>query len=141
MGRVVSADPQQQYRFTIAIEGVVALGFTKATGLESEFEVVEYREGGYQATRKLPGIEKTGVATFERGAYTDKALFDWFKLVATSDDFRKTITITEQDRLGNTRRVWNLYEAWVSKIVIPDFDANSSDVSIESLEIQYEQIK
>lgn len=141
MGRVVSSDPQQQYRFVISIEGLAALGFTKATGIESEFEVVEYREGGYQATRKLPGIEKTGTATFERGAYTDKALFDWFKLVATSSDFRKTITITEQDRLGNTRRTWTLYEAWVSKIVIPDFDANSSDVSIESLEIQYESIQ
>jgi phage tail-like protein len=140
MGRSVSNDPQQQYKFKVEIEGVSGIGFSKVDGLESELEVVEYREGGYGATRKLPGIEKTGTVTLEKGAFKDKTLYQWFRKVATSADFRKTITITEQDRLGNARRTWTLYECWASKVTNPSLDASASEIAVESIEIQYESM-
>jgi|SRR5690554_4065 len=141
MGRSIANDPQQQYKFAVDIEGISGIGFSKADGLETELEVTEYREGGYGATRKLPGIEKTGTVTLEKGAFADKTLFEWFKQVATSPDFRKVITITEQDRLGNPRRSWTLYEAWASKVTNPSLDASSSEVAVESIEIQFEEIE
>lgn len=140
MGRSVANDPQQQYKFAVDIEGISGIGFSSVDGLETELEVVTYREGGYNATRKLPGIEETGTVTLEKGAFADKALFEWFKQVATSPDFRKTITITEQDRLGNPRRTWVLYEAWASKVSAPSLDATSSEVAVESIEIQFEEM-
>lgn len=141
MGRSLNNDPQQQYKFAVEIEGVTGIGFSQVTGLETELEVVEYREGGYGATRKLPGIEQTGTVTFEKGAFADKELFNWFKKVATSPNFRKTVTITEQDRLGNVRRSWTLYEAWASKVVAPELDASSSEVAVESIEVQFEEME
>jgi phage tail-like protein len=141
MGRSLTNDPQQQYKFAVEIEGISGIGFSSADGLETELEVVQYREGGYGATRKLPGIEQTGTVTLEKGAFNDKTLFEWFKQVASSPDFRKTITITEQDRLGNARRTWTLYEAWASKVTNPSLDASSSEVAVESVEIQYEEIE
>ena len=140
MGRSVTNDPQQQYKFAVEIEGVSGIGFSKADGLESELEVVEYREGGYNKTRKLPGIEQFGTVTLEKGAFADKNLFNWFKEAVGSADFRKTITIIEQDRLGNPRREWTLYEAWASKVTLPSLDATSSEVAVESVEIQFEDM-
>lgn len=140
MGRTLANDPQQQYRFRVDIEGISGIGFQKVDGLESEIEVTEYREGGYNATRKLPGIEKTGTVTLEKGAFKDKTLFNWFRQSLTNPNFRKTIVITEQDRLGVDRRSWTLYEAWVSKITNPSLDANASEVAVESVEVQYEEL-
>lgn len=141
MGRSIANDPQQQYKFAVEIEGISGIGFRSVDGLETEVEVAEYREGGYNKTRKLPGIEQTGTVTLERGAFADKTLFEWFKSVLSSPDFRKTITITEQDRLGNPRRTWTLYEAWASKITNPSLDATSSEVAVESIEIQFEEME
>lgn len=140
MGRSVSNDPQQQFKFAVEIEGVSGIGFSKVDGLEAELEVVEYREGGYNKTRKLPGIEQFSTVTLEKGAFADKNLYNWFKEAVTSADFRKTITIIEQDRLGNPRREWTLYEAWASKVTNPSFDASSSEVAVESIELQFEDL-
>jgi len=140
MGRTLAEDPTQQYRFKISIEGITGIGFQKASGLESEIEVTEYREGGYNRMRKIPGQEKTGTVTLERGSFKDKHLFTWFKQVLTQENFRKTITITEQDHLGRDMRTWTLFEAWASKVAAPELDASSSDVAVESVEIQFEEL-
>ena len=139
MARALTTDPTQQFRFTVEVDGIVTGGFSKVSGLETELEVVEYREGGYTSTRKLPGIEKTGTATFERGAFSDIYLYQWFAQ-ASKPDFRRDITVTERDRLGNPRRRWILSDAWVSKLAAPELDANSSEVAVESVEVQYESL-
>lgn len=141
MGRSIVADPTQQFKFSVEVEGISGLGVSRVSGLETELEVTEYREGGYGATRKLPGIERTGTVTLEKGAFTDKTLYQLFKDSMNNPNFRKTITITERDRLGNPRRTWTLYEAWVSKFTAPELDANSSEVAVESIEIQFEYME
>lgn len=140
MARARSADPVQQFTFKVEIEGVDDLGFSRVTGLESELEVSEYREGGYDTTHKLPGLETTGVVTLERGATSNIEMYNWYKQVLQDENFRKTVTIIEEDYAGNEVKRHVLYEAWASKFTRPEYDASTSEVAIETIEIQCEQI-
>lgn len=138
MARARSNDPLQQFRFKVEIEGISELGFSKASGLENEIEVAEYREGGFDAIHKLPGIEKTGAVVLERGATADIQIYNWYKKALTDRDFRKTVTIIELDYAGEEARRHVLYEAWASKFTPPEYDATSSEVAVDQVEIQYE---
>jgi len=49
-------DPYLNFRFRVEIEGIQQAGFMECTGLGSQIEVVEYREGSEIASvRKLAG--------------------------------------------------------------------------------------
>src|SRR5258705_12857227 len=60
-------DPYKNYNFLVEIEGVVSAGFSECTGLSSEVETIEYREGGNFRVRKLPVLAKFGNITLKRG--------------------------------------------------------------------------
>lgn len=139
MGRTVSNDPLQRFRFKVEVNSV-EFGCKTISGLEKEVEVVEYREGGYKMTHKLPGIPKTGVLTIEKAAFQNMGLYAMIKDTIEQDDFRFSCTIIEQDRLGQAKRQWILEECFVSKITAPELDAESSEVSIEQIEVQYEDM-
>lgn len=141
MARARTADPLQQFRFKIEIEGISDMGFTRMSGLEDELEIAEYREGGFSSTHKLPGIETTGTVTLEKGATRDMQLYNWYLDALcrnNTDDFRKTVTVIETDHAGEEVRRHVLYEAWASKFTRPELDATSSEVAIDTIEIQYE---
>lgn len=142
MGRARSADPLQQYRYRVEIEGIAELGFSSVDGLESEIEVAEYREGGYKTIHKLPGQEKTGTITLERGATRDLQMYEWYNQALTDSNFRRTVTIIELDYDMETElRRHVLYEAWASKFTRPRYEGTSSEVAIDAVEIQCEQIE
>lgn len=140
MGRTIQNDPQQRFRFKLEI-GSVEFGATTVGGLEKEVEVTEYREGGYNSTHKLPGIASTGTLTVEKGAFANIDMYNMVKEAMEEQDFRKDITIIEQDRHGTAKRQWRVLECWASKFTAPEYDATSSEVATESIEIQYEDLK
>jgi phage tail-like protein len=47
----------------------------------------------------------------------------------------------ECDYLGNPIRQHTCDECWSSKFSAPEFDASSSEVAIETVEIQYEDMR
>lgn len=139
MARTLANDPLQRFRFTVEINGA-EMGCQTVSGLGDEIEVTEYREGGYHRTRKLPGIPNTTEVTIEKGVFPDITAFELFRSARDKADFRTTVVITENDRLGNPVRQWELTEAWVSSYTAPELDATSSEVSVESIVIQYEDL-
>lgn len=137
--RTIANDPLQKFMFRVTIPGLPAgLGFQKVGGLTREVGVVEYLEGLYQYTHKLPGREKVGEVTLERGSYATKELETLYKKVLTDSNIRNTVIIEILDRFGNTKRTYKLAEAWVSKWEGSDLDATSDDVAIEKLTLQFE---
>lgn len=137
--RTIANDPLQKFMFRVTIPGLPAgLGFQKVGGLTREVGVVEYLEGLYQYTHKLPGREKVGEVTLERGSYASKDLEDQYKKILTNTDIRSTVIIEILDRFGEAKRTYKLAEAWVSKWEGSDLDATSDDVAIEKLTLQFE---
>lgn len=137
--RTIANDPLQKFMFRVTIPGLpTGLGFQKVGGLSREVGVVEYLEGLYQYTHKLPGREKVGEVTLERGSYATKELEELYKTVLTDSNLRNTVIIEILNRFGEAKRTYKLAEAWVSKWEGSDLDATSDDVAIEKLTLQFE---
>lgn len=137
--RTTSVDPLQKFKFRLTIPGLPSgIGFQKVSGLSQEVGVTEYDEGGYDHTHKLPGRQKVGEVTAERGAYADNSFQDLLKSTLTNPNMRNTVIIEHLNRHGEVGRTYKLAEAWVSKWESSDLDASSEDVAIEKLTIQFE---
>lgn len=138
--RTFSSDPLQAFKFRVNISGIPSsIGFKSVGGLSREVEVVEYLENMYDYTHKLPGRETVGEITFERGMYADRTLENAYKtLFKESTAKRCDVTINVCDRWGTIRRTFRLAECWFSKFEVADLDAESSDVLIETLTMQFE---
>lgn len=140
MARTFSQDPLQAFKFRVYISGIPSsIGFKSVGGISREVEVVTYLESMYDHEHKLPGRETVGEITFERGMYADKSLETAYtSLFRKADAVRRDVTINVCDRWGNIRRSFQLAECWFSKFEVADLDAESSDVLIETLTMQYE---
>lgn len=137
--RTTSVDPLQKFKFRLTIPGLPSgIGFQKVSGLTQEVGVTEYDEGGFPHTHKLPGRQKVGEVTAERGAYADKNFQKLLQKTLTNPNMRNTVIIEHLDRFGKASRTYKLAEAWVSKWESSDLDASSDDVAIEKLTIQFE---
>ena len=139
MARTYANDPLQKFKFRVSIPGLSpALGFQKASGLRREVGVVEYREGGHDYTHKLVGQEVVEPVVLERGTYASQDLYQLYKQTLTNPSFRTTVTIEQLDKQGKVARKWVLAEAWVKSWESSDLDAESEDVAIEKIEIEFE---
>jgi len=149
--RTDAEDPLKVWRFQVEIEGFGRLGFSKISGLEGQTDVVEYREGGQNATvQKSPGLTKWPDLTLERGQVLGVGVDDfllWYTQVhdasakkpKSSKVFRRDIDIVQFDKEGAEVRRWRVTEAWPSQWKpISDLDGSASDNSFESLTIVHE---
>lgn len=141
MARSRTNDPVQQYKYEVRLEGLGAIGFSSADGLEESYEIGEYAEGGYDTNHKLPGKLITETATLEKGAASDMSLANWFRSALTDSAVRKTVTIIEKNHAGIPVRQHTLKECWASRFARPTYDATSSEVAIDTIELEYEGIE
>ena len=88
-------DPYGQFNFLIEIDGVVKGGFSEASGLTTDTNIIEYREGAEQhgTTRKLPGLMKYNNVVLKRGWTKDRSLWEWRKKVIDGKTQRTSGTI------------------------------------------------
>jgi len=136
-GRV---DPYKGFRFIVEIAGIQQAGFTECSGLGSQVEVVEYREGNEpNQVRKLPGRVIYPDIVLKWGITDSQELYDWHLAVINGNLQRKTGSIVLLDDLGNEKIRWNFEEACPSKWEGPSLDARSSQVAIESLTLTCEK--
>lgn len=132
-------DPFASFNFKLEIEGITVAGFSEVTGLNSESNVIDYREGDEGITpRKLPGLNKFGNITLKRGISLDKQIYDWRKDVVDGDIKRRNVSIILRNEKRDEVLRWNLVNAWPSKYIAPDMKANANEVAIESIEITHE---
>lgn len=133
-------DPLASFNFLLEIDGITKAGFSEVTGLNSETNQIEYREGNEGIIpRKLPGLTKVGNVTLKRGVTVDTDLFKWRKTVTDGDIERKaTMSIVLRNEKGDEAVRWNLLNAWPSKYMAPDLKANANEIAIEALELAHE---
>jgi len=136
-------DPYGQFNFLIEIDGVVKGGFSEASGLTTDTNIIEYREGAEQqgTTRKLPGLMKFNNIVLKRGYTADKKLYEWRKKVMDGKTQRASGSIVLLDEARNESLRWNFREGWPSKWEGPALNAKTSEVAIETLEIAHEGLE
>jgi phage tail-like protein len=141
------ADPFQNFRFRLEIDGIQQHGFREVTIPDSTQDIIEYREGTDAppvTVRKLPGLAKYGNVVLKWGITTaSKELSDWRNHVEKGemDQARKAVAIVLIDFKGDDVCRWELTRAWPSKYDPPDLNAAGNEVAIETLEIATEGIK
>lgn len=131
--------PHGKFRYKVEIDGLEAGGFSEVTGFDASIDVIEYREGDMVTTpMKIPGLKKYGNITLKQGLATSRVLYDWITVGVTGAVDRKTITITLLDEEEAPAASWQVINAWPTKYTAPDFNATSSEIAIETLEIAHE---
>lgn len=134
-------DPFHGFNFRVEIDGVAVAAFTECTGLSSETEVVEYREGGDFRVRKLPGLTKYSNIVLKRGITADRTLWEWRQQIVSGRVERRSGSVIVLDAERQDVARWNFVEAWPAKWVGPDLNAQSSEVAIETLELAHEGLE
>ena len=131
--------PYGKFRYTVEIDGITAGGFSEVTGFDASIDVMEYREGDMvQTPMKIPGLKKYGNITLKKGLADSIALYEWLDKGVTGEVERKTITITLLDATESAVASWRVINAWPVKYTGPDFNAASSEVAVETLEVAHE---
>lgn len=136
----------KKFKFIVEEAGLTVAAFQKASELSVEAAKVEYFEGGSVIPDKAPGRLTFTDVTLERGVTLDRDLYDWFLDVANAaadtglnePDFKRTLDIVQQDRLGNELLRWRLVNAWPMKFVAGDWDNEADENVIEQVTLTYD---
>lgn len=128
-------------------------GFNTMTMPEATVESVEYKEGIYLYRRKFPGDVTFSDITFTRGvAKKNTDLYTWVRNGYLGKEYRVDLQIRHFHREETAdlndytniqpKRVINIFDAFAIRVKPgSDFDAQSSDVSIEEVDVVLERFE
>lgn len=128
------------FRFEV-VWGGTKIGFSEASGLSFETEVIEYQHGAMpeSAPMKSPGRPKYGDITLKRGMFKDdNEAYEWFTSIRTDESERRDINITLLDQNQQPVMVWEIRKAWVSKLESASLNASASEAAIETMTLAIE---
>jgi len=135
-------DPYAAFNFLVEIDGVTQAGFAECSGLTTETDPIEYREGNEDITvRKLPGLKKFTNITLKRGFTDSRELWDWRKKVMDGQTERQGGAIVLLNEAREEALRYNFREAWPCKWEGPGFNAKNNEVAIEMMEICHEGLE
>ncbi|NLT55644.1 MAG: phage tail protein [Actinomycetales bacterium] len=131
------------FAFTLEIDSVEMATFKKCSGIESETEIVEFKEAtkeGRMIIRKAPGAMKWSDITLERRIDNSASLWQWRKQVVDGDidGARRNGSIVVKDSTNAEVARWNFEAGWPSKYSGADFDAGANDIAVEKMVITHE---
>ena len=136
------------YNFLLEIQGIIGDtkviigGFKSVSGMDSETEVIEFKQGNDMVVRKKPGRTTYANIVLERGYTATDDLWPWRKNIEQGKIDRRAGSIIILDQDGETEiGRYNFYEGWPCKWYVPDMDADSSAMAIEKVEIAVELIE
>jgi phage tail-like protein len=136
------------YNFLLEVTGItqdskiIVGGFKSLSGMDSETEVIEFKQGNDKVVRKKPGRTTYANIVLERGYTATDDLWQWRKNIEDGLIDRRTgaIIILDQDLSTEVAR-YNFFEAWPCKWFVPDMDATASNMAIEKIELAVEKIE
>jgi phage tail-like protein len=131
------------FSFHVEIDGIDIGAFKEATGIDSETEIIEYKEAGpngVMVIRKLPGAMKWADITLKKCIDSSLYLWEWRKQVELGDikGARRTGSIVLYDSEGSEVGRWNFWGGWPSKWKGADLNAGENNVAVEEVTITHE---
>lgn len=117
------------------------VGFSEASGLTQEVQLIEYRDGNSPeySTIKMPGLHKYNNITLKRGIMKgDNDFFKWLNTVKLNTIERRNLTISLLNEEHEAVMVWKAVNAFPVKVEGPGLKASGNEVAIESIELAHE---
>ena len=134
-------NPYAQFNFLVEIDGVTQAGFTEVSGLTTDQQVIEYREGtDLPRMRKIPGIAQFSNLVLRTGLTTTELLL-WRMTTINGTTIRRNGSIVLQNESQQEVMRWNFFEGWISKWEGPSLNSTTNEVATESIEICYEWLE
>ena len=121
--------------------GDMKIGFSEASGLTQELQLIEYREGTSPdySTIKMPGLHKYNNITLKRGiSKGDNDFFKWLNTVKLNTIERRDLTISLLNENHEPVMIWKAHNAFPVKVEGPGLKASGNEIAIESIEIAHE---
>ena len=114
--------------------------FRDVSGLALELEEETYIEGGENRfIQKLPVRARYSDLVLKRGLLLDSAVRDWCETAIQDLDIQPiTVWVTLLNEAHEPLQTYTFINAWPKKWSISDFNAESSEIVIESLELAYQ---
>jgi phage tail-like protein len=154
-------DPLLIHRFALELGFLHVAGFQECTGLTKETRIMEYKEGGRNASAlKFPDGGSVGNIVLKRGLLTDSnadVLYKWHHDVMSGEfneddnpnlrpfdsdeDINNRCSIILMDETGEEKKRWVLIRAFPLKWSGPDLKSGASEIALESLELACEGIE
>lgn len=134
------------FSFHVELDGVDIGAFKEASGVESETEIIEYKEAsakGKMLIRKVPGAMKWSDITLKRGIDSSLELWNWRKEVEDGeiDAARRNGSIVLYDSTTSEVARWNFERAWPSKWKGADLNAGEDQIAVEEVTITHEGLR
>jgi phage tail-like protein len=132
--------PMPKFYFKVSW-GKEVMSFQEVSGLDIQSEEIKYRHGDSKefSVLKMPGLKKVGNVTMKKGIFkSDNKFWEWFNKIKMNTIERLSVTISLLDENGNDTMVWELSNAWPTKITGTDLKSEGNEVAIETIEIVHE---
>ena len=125
-------------------ESTVVAGFSDVSGLGSEINYSEYRNGNekFNTVRKVANTFKNDDITLKRGLIGSNDLFQWVKEVREGNHDPRSVTITLLDEARQPVLTFKLRNAQPKKWVGPTLAAKGGgEVAMEELHLVHEGVE
>lgn len=140
-------DPYPGHNFQVVVQGIsddgasISGAFTEISGLETEINAIEYRNGNEDITvRKIPGLKTFTNLTCKRGSTGDVEFWNWVQSALDGDVQRREGSILLMDENQNEVMRWNFSRGWANKYTGPSFNAANNEIAMETVEICVEEL-
>ena len=139
--------PPTGFHFTVDFDGIDGIthdfSFQSVSGLSSEMEYEEIKEGGLnQYAHQLPVKAKYNDMVLKRGLLKGSKLVAWIEDAIENFNFKP---VNLQVKLLNEKheplKTWSVIHVLPKKIEVSNFDAEKSELVIESLTVSYNYFK
>jgi phage tail-like protein len=143
MAETNTLKPLTTFSFHVELDGVDIGAFKECSGVDSETEIVEYKETtkeGKLIIRKLPGAMKWADITLKKSIDSRKDLWDWRGEVERGDieAARRNGSVVLYDSTHAEVARWNFFSGWPSKWKGADLNAGENSVAVEEVTITHE---
>jgi phage tail-like protein len=132
--------PIPTYRFIVTL-GDEQVPFTSASGLDINFDTIEYRDGTGNWF-KMPGQRQVPNITLNKGVFPGKnAMYEWINSIQLNQVEKKDIMISLTNEAGTEVLVsWNVSNAFPTSLTSPSFDATSNEIAVQQITLMADRV-
>jgi len=132
--------PIPTYRFIVTL-GDEQVPFTSTSGLDINFDTIEYRDGTGHSY-KMPGQRQVPNITLSKGVFPGKnVLYEWVNSIQLNQVEKKDIMISLTNEAGTEVLVsWNVSNAFPTSLTSPTFDATSNEIAVQQITLMADRV-